>query len=379
MAVSQGESMTWRVPFVDFPKQFSQQEELLMKTIHETLSQGDLVMRRQMYDFEDNLAAFCGTRFAVGVSNCTDAIRLVCHALGVGPGDQAVSVAHTFVATISPFKLAGAEPVLVDVGDDHLIDPKALEAAVSERTRVVLPVHLNGRICDMEAVGRVAQSVGAVVIEDAAQALGATYRGEPAGSFGLAGVFSFYPAKLLGAFGDAGAVVTDDEALADEIRELRDHGRRGKTELARWGYNCRLDNLQAAVLDVRLTMLPSWIERRRELAARYDDVFRTIDRVATLPGPTAEGDYVDVYQNYPVLVPRRDEFVSRLNEHGIETLVSWPVPMHHQTALGLSHLELPMTERISRDVVSLPMFPELEDWQVDYVAEAVASLAAEMG
>ena len=363
--------MAWRVPFVDFPSQFRAEEERMMATIRDVLVRGDLIMRSDLEQFEARLAAFVGAHHAVGVSNCTDAIRLVAHALGVGPGDSVATVAHTFVATISPFVLLGADPALVDVGGDHTMDPSALAAAIDERTRVIVPVHLNGRTCDMDPIVEIAESVGAVIVEDAAQALGARYKGRGAGTFGVAATYSFYPAKLLGAVGDAGAVVTDDRSLADDVRLLRDHGRQGKTELARWGYNCRLDNLQAAVLNLRLTELPAQIQRRRHLAARYDEVFASSEEVQTLPGPDSSEDYYDVFQNYPVLVPRRDALVEHLRKNGIETLVSWPIPMHRQKGLQLPEFQLPMTDRISDEVVSLPLFPGLDDSQVDLVAESV--------
>jgi len=364
------------VPFVDFPEQFRRQEAQLMPLIHDVLSKGDLVMRSQMRSFEENLAAFVEIGHAVGVSNCTDALRLLAEALDIGTGDEVVTVSHTFVATMSPFKLRGATPVLVDIAHDHLLDVEQLPAALSERTKMVLPVHLNGRVCDMVPILEAAGRVGAVVVEDAAQALGARYYGRASGSMGLASVFSFYPAKLLGAFGDAGALVTDDASLADEIRLLRDHGRRGKEELATWGYNCRLDNLQAAILDLRLTMLPAWIERRRELAARYEAKLADVATIDRLPGPDSDPRRYDVFQNYPVLVEDRDRVVAGLTEAGIETLVSWRVPNHRQPGLGLD-FELPRTETLSEHVVSLPLFPELSDEQVDYVADTITALVAD--
>ncbi len=367
--------MTWSVPFVAFGEQFRRQEAELMATIHSVLAGGDLIMRRHLVEFEEHLAEFVGTAHAVGVSNCTDALRLLGHALGIGPGDEVVTVSHTFVATISPFKLAGATPVLVDVGDDHNMDPAALEGALTERTRLVVPVHLNGRACRMDAIQAAADGVGAIVVEDAAQALGARYQGQRAGTFGLAAVYSFYPAKLLGALGDAGALVTDDLSLAEEIRALRDHGRINKTDLAGWGFNCRLDNLQAAVLGLRLGMLPGWIERRRELAARYYAILGDHPGVVTLPPPD-DGVHFDVFQNYPVQVAHRDEVVQELTDLGIETMVSWPIPIHHQKALGLE-FDLPKTEEICRTVVSLPLFPELSDQQVDDVATTLAEVCSE--
>ncbi|WP_229072816.1 DegT/DnrJ/EryC1/StrS aminotransferase family protein [Actinoplanes sp. DH11] len=363
--------MDWRVRFVDYPEQWRRQRAELLPIIEDTIARGDLMLRQQLLDFETHLAAFNGSARAVGVSNCTDGLRLLAHALDVGPGDEVVTVSHTFVATISPFVLRGATPVLVDIGPDHLMDTALLADAITERTKVVIPVHLNGRTVDMHAVAKAAASVGAVVLEDAAQALGATFDGRTAGTFGLASTYSFYPAKMLGALGDAGAVLTDDEDLANRLLRLRDHGRVAKAELDGWGYNCRLDNLQAAILDYRLTKLPGWIERRRELARRYDERLRDVPGLEIPVGPDVDPLRRDVYQNYPVTTDDRDGLVEHLRAAGIETLISWPIPLHRQRGLDLDHWNLPHTERLCRRVLSLPMQVELADDQVDLVADRV--------
>ncbi|WP_433290663.1 DegT/DnrJ/EryC1/StrS family aminotransferase [Actinoplanes sp. CA-030573] len=363
--------MDWRVRFVDYPEQWRRQRAGLLPVIEETIAAGDLMLRHQLRDFETNLARFVGTARGVGVSNCTDGLRLLAHALDIGPGDEIVSVAHTFVATISPFVLRGAKPVLVDIGEDHLMDTDQLADAVSKRTKVIIPVHLNGRTVDMAAVLKVAESVGAVVVEDAAQALGASFAGRNAGTFGLASTYSFYPAKLLGALGDAGAVLTSDGALADRLHALRDHGRVAQAELDGWGYNCRLDNLQAAILDWRLGLLPEWIKRRRELARLYTSLLHDVPDLSIPVGPDADPRRYDVFQNYPVTTARRSELVAHLRADGIETLISWPIPLHRQKGLGLDHLSLPRTERLCREVVSLPLHVELTDDQVAYVAASV--------
>lgn len=363
--------MDWRVKFIDFPEQWRRQRAQLLPVIEDTLARGDLMLRQQLADFEEHLAAFNGSTYGIGVSNCTDGLRLLGHATGVGAGDEIVTVAHTFIATISPFVLLGAKPVLVDIGPDHLMDTDQLLSAVGERTKVIIPVHLNGRTVDMAAVLKAAESVGAVVIEDAAQALGATFDGQPAGTFGLASTYSFYPAKLLGGLGDGGAVLTDDAALAQRIRQLRDHGRVTKSDIDGWGYNCRLDNLQAAMLDWRLSQLPGWIERRRSLARAYDAMLGELSEVELPVGPDDDPRRRDVFQNYPITTDRRDDLAAHLRDDGIETLVSWPVPLHRQRNLGLDEWRLPNTERLSRRVLSLPLNAELEDWQVEYVAASV--------
>lgn len=361
----------WRVKFIDFPRQWQRQKAELEPIMLDTIARGDLMLRQQLVDFETNLATFNRSRHAVGVSNCTDGLRLLAHHLDVGPGDEVVTVAHTFIATISPFVLRGAKPVFVDIGDDQLMDTSQLASVVNERTKVIIPVHLNGRTVEMEEVLKTAASVGATVIEDAAQALGAEYNGQIAGTMGLAATYSFYPAKMLGCMGDGGAVLTDDDALAGDLRRLRDHGRVTKTEVDGWGYNCRLDNLQAAILDYRLTKLPEWIDHRRALASIYQERLQGIDGLDLPVGPDADPRRRDVFQNYTPMTDRRDELVKHLNDDGIEVLISWPTPFHKQKNTGLEHWSLPNTERLSRRVLSLPMNAELEVAEVEYVCDSV--------
>jgi dTDP-4-amino-4,6-dideoxygalactose transaminase len=349
-------------------------EAEVMETIRSVLAGGDLVMRQQMLDFEEHLAAFVGTGEAVGVSNCTDGLRLTLEALGVGPGDEVITVAHTFVATMAAIHHLGAQPVLVDVGDDHNMDVDLVERAITPQTKVIIPVHLNGRLTRMDRLMEIASAHSLPVVEDAAQALGASFDGVRGGAWGLAAAFSFYPAKMLGAYGDAGAVATSDAALAERLRALRDHGRVSKTELNGWGWNCRMDNLQAAVLDLKLKRVPDWIEQRRRLASIYDESLRGVPGVKLPPGPDG-GSNFDIYQNYVIEAERRDDLKRHLTDHGVETLVSWPVPMHHQP-LGLEQYELPRTEALARAVISLPMNNELEEPQAIHVADAVRAFYA---
>ena len=366
--------MDWLVRFVDFPEAFRRLEPELMGTIHDVLAGGDLIMRQQMLDFEAHLAEFVGTRDAVGVSNCTDGLRLTLEALDIGPGDEVITVAHTFVATMAAIHHVGATPVLVDVGNDRNMNVDLVEAAITPKTRAVMPVHLDGRLCRMDRLMEIAGRHKLLVIEDTAQALGASYDGIKGGAWGIAGCFSFYPAKLLGAYGDAGAVVTSDAGLAERLRALRDHGRISKTELAGWGWNCRLDNLQAAVLDLKLKKVPDWINRRRQLASLYDEALTGIPQVTRPPAPD-HGSYFDIYQNYVIEAERRDALAQHLTEQKIETMISWPVPMHQQP-LGLQHFHLPRTEALSTKVLSLPLTTELDQEQVLTVAEKIRDFYA---
>lgn len=369
--------MEWKVRFIDYPEQFRRMEPEIMGTIRTVLAKGDLMLRQQLRDFEAHLAAFVGTRYAVGTSNCTDALHLSLRAAGIGAGAEVITVAHTFVATAAAIHHAGAVPVLVDIGDDHNMDPDAVEAAITPRTRALVPVHLNGRVCDMDRLSAIATRHGLTIIEDSAQALGGSFKGKRGGSFGLAGCFSFYPAKLLGAFGDAGAVTTDDAGLAEALRRLRDHGRMPDGDLAGWSFNCRLDNLQAALLDLKLARLPEWIARRRELAAIYAQNLAGIPELGLPLAPSEGGAHVDVFQNYEVEADDRDGLVAHLKEQGVEILVSWGGrAVHEFKALGLSHHRLPRTERLMRRVLMLPLHTELRDEQVRYVCEVVQGFYA---
>lgn len=361
--------MNWKVRFVDYPVQFRKMENEIIDTVRTVFSQGDLMLRQQLRDFESNLAAFVGTRHAVGISNCTDALHLALRAAGVGQGDEVITVSHTFVATAAAIHHAGATPVLVDIGDDHNMNADLLEAAITPRTRAIIPVHLNGRLCDMGRLMPLAEKHGLIVIEDSAQALGGSFEGKRGGSFGLAGCFSFYPAKLLGAYGDAGAMVTNDESVAEKVKMLRDHGRKRDGDIAGWSFNCRLDNLQAALLDLKLKRVPEWIGRRRELAALYHKYLSNVSQLRLPPPPVTGGPYFDVFQNYEIEAQNRDQLVAHLRENGVEILISWGGRGVHQfKGIGLTHFRLPRTEQLFREVLMLPLHTELDDEQVGYVA-----------
>lgn len=360
-----------KVRFVDYPRQFRDMEAEIMGTVHAILSKGDLMLRQQLRDFEAHLAEFCGTKYAVGTSNCTDALHLCLRAAGIGAGDEVISVSHTFVASIAAIHHSGATPVLVDIGEDHNIDPDAIVPAITKRTKAIMPVHLNGRVSEMDRIMAIAEKHGLVVIEDTAQALGGSLDGRRGGNWGLAGCFSFYPAKLLGAFGDAGALVTNSEEIATKVRSLRDHGRTPHGELSGWSFNCRLDNLQAALLDLKLPRVESWITRRRELAAIYDQELRDVEELLLPPAPDT-GRHFDAFQNYEIEAARRDELVAHLDRAGIEILLPWGGRgVHQHTALGLRHFSLPRTERLFEGALLLPMFPELTDEQVRYVSQQI--------
>lgn len=369
--------MEWKVKYVDYPTHFRKMEKEFMDTVHTILSRGDLMLRQQLRDFEDDFAKFVGTQYAVGVSNCTDGLHLSLRAAGIGFGDEVITVSHTFVATAEGIRHVGATPVFIDISDDHNTNVDLLEAAITPKTKAVIPVHLNGRLCNMEKLMDIAKRHDLIVIEDSAQALGASFKGTKGGAWGTTGCFSFYPAKILGAFGDGGAVVTNSRQIADKIRLLRDHGRGKNNEIEMWGFNCRLDNLQAAILNVKLKKVPEWISRRREIASLYHRGLNVIKDILLPPPPLDNGAFFDVFQNYEIEAERKNELKVYLTERGIETMLPWGGKGIHQfSALGLTRFELPRTEKLFKRALMLPMYPDLTDEHVKYVVDNVKKFYA---
>lgn len=363
--------MQHQVRFVDFPKHYNTIKKEIDSTVQTILSGGDYVLRKHLRDFEHNFAKFLGVKYAIGVANGTDALFLSLKAAGISDGDEVITVSHTFAATISTIVQCNAKPILVDIDNDFNMDITKIEDAITEKTKAIIPVHLNGRICDMDNLMKLASKHDLLIIEDAAQAVGAKFKGKRAGSFGLTGCFSFYPAKILGTLGDGGMIVTNDDEIAKKCFLLRDHGQERETgEFLFHGFNSRLDNLHAAVLDVKLNHLPQWLERRREISELYHKGLSGLLSIKLPPQPN-KGDYYDVYQNYVIRSKKRDDLVKYLQAEGIEILVSWPKPLHKHKALHLDQFNLPMTEQISREVLSLPLYPELNDLDVKFVIDSI--------
>ena len=369
--------MPYEVPFVDPRAHYARLKEEIDAAITECLTRGDLVYRQQLRTFEEHFAAFIGTRYAVGVNSGYHALLFALFASGIGPGDEVITVAHTFVATVSAIIHCGATPVLVDVQQDYTMDPEQVERAITPRTRALLPVHLNGRICDMDRLLPIAARHGLSVIEDAAQAIGARHRGRGAGSLGQAGCFSFYPFKILGGFGDGGALTTDDPEVARLVSLLRYNGEDRETgEYHVHGQTALLDNVQAAVLDVKLRYLPEWIEHRRAIADRYHRGLEGVPGVSLPHFP--EEIQQDVFQNYVIRCAARDALREHLARRGVETLVHWPKPMWAHHGLGLADPGLVETARVCREVISLPMSAETTPVHVDRTVEAIRAFATPM-
>lgn len=359
------------VPFYDYRHDFLAEEDELVRIFRETGRRGAFILQEDLARFERNLAEFTGARYAIGVANATDALHLALRAAGIGLGDEVIFCSHTMAATAAAIYFTGATPVPVECGRDHLMDPASAAAAVTPRTRALLPTQLNGRAGDMDALAELAHRHGLVVIEDAAQALGARFRRQSAGTFGAAGAISFYPAKILGCLGDGGAVVTNDPAIHQRVLELRDHGRGPDGQIVGWGLNSRLDNLQAAFLNARFPRLPQVLERRRALARLYHRRLQGIEAVALPPGPDDDPARFDVFQNYEIEAGSRDNLREFLRDRAIGTLLPWGGKAVHQwEKLGFG-ARLTYTEALFERVLLLPLNPSLADEDVHTVCDAV--------
>lgn len=361
-----------QVPFFRYPHVFVQQREELLAAMNRVLERGAFILQREVTEFEAELAQYVGASHAIGVANGTDALIIALRAAGIGVGDEVILPSHTYVASAASVHFVGATPVLVECGPDHLIDRAAVEAAVTSRTRAIMPVHLNGRTCEMDTLQQIATRHGLLMVEDAAQGLGSRYKGQSAGTFGAAAGFSFYPAKVLGCFGDGGAVTTNDDEIARRVRLLRDHGRNDSGEVVTWGLNSRLDTLQAAVLSVKLAQFDREVERRRRIASLYRESLGDLEDMTLPPGPNDDAEHFDVYQNYEVEAGARAALRSHLSTRGISTVIQWGGKAVHQFAgLGFAGLQLPRTDRLFERCFLLPMNTSLTDDEVSFICDTI--------
>ena len=361
------------IPFVDLKAQYLSIKDEIDSAIQNVIDNAHFIMGPDVKEFEKEFAGFCGAAHAIGVSSGTSALHLALMSCGVGQGDEVITVPNTFMATAEAITHVGAKPVFVDVEEDSCnIDPYLLESAVTDKTKAITAVHLFGQPADMDAVNEVAQRYDLAVIEDAAQAHGAEYKGNEVGTLGKVACFSFYPGKNLGAYGDAGMVVTDEEEIAEKVILLRNHGRVEKYLHLVEGHNYRMDTIQAAVLRVKLRYLREWTDKRRNNARLYDRLLED-SRVMT----PKEMDYAKhVYHLYVIRTEKRDELQDILKESGIATGRHYPVPLHLQPAykyLGYEEGDFPVTEELAREGLSLPMFAELTEEEIARIAQTVRS------
>lgn len=373
----QGKSIPLNVPFLDLQAQHGPLRSELAEVISEVIESGAFAGGPFVDAFEKDFANFCDCEHAIGVGNGTDALWLALLACGIGRDDEVITVPNTFIATAEAISFCGARPVFVDVDErTYTMDPAALEKALTVKTKAIIPVHLFGQPADMDPILEFARDRGLRVIEDAAQAHGAEYRGCKAGSLGDIGCFSFYPGKNLGAFGEAGAVVTNDQELAEKVRILRDHGQVRKYRHAVVGWNCRMDGIQGAVLRVKLRHLAEGNRKRRAHAAYYERVLSDLDEVIL---PFA-ADYAEhIYHIYAIRVQERDRVLQALQSEGIGCGIHYPTPIHLQEAyrsLGYRPGAFAVAERTSDELLSLPMFPELTQAQLTRVTEVLEGTVA---
>jgi len=362
-----------KVPFLDLKAHHAPLTEEFDRAIREVIESSAFAGGPFVERFEEEFASFCGSSYAIGVGNGTDALWLALLALGIGEGDEVITVPNTFIATAEAITYCKARPVFVDVDPDTFtMNPAELEKSLTKKTKAIIPVHLFGQPADMDSILEFARANGLFVVEDAAQAHGAQYKGQKAGTMGDAGCFSFYPGKNLGAFGEAGAVVTNDPELRKQIQVLRDHGQSRKYYHSTMGWNCRMDGIQAAILSIKLSHLDKANSLRRKHALEYNQAFAGIDEVLT----PFEAKYArHVYHVYAVRVQERDAVLRHLQEKGVGCAVHYPVPVHLQEAgrnLGYTKGAFPIAEKLADEFLSLPMFPELTEEQIEYVGRCVS-------
>jgi dTDP-4-amino-4,6-dideoxygalactose transaminase len=364
--------MVNKVPFVAPVRIYQTLKKELDAVYFDVMSTGQLIDRHHLKSFEDNLAKFVGTKYAVGLNSGYDALHMSLRAAGIGPGDEVIVPAHTFVASCSAIANVGATPVLVDVAKDFNINVDLIEPVITSKTKGIMAVHLSGWMADMPRIMDIAAKHKLTVIEDACQSLGSSINKKQAGSWGLTGCWSFYPFKILGGYGDGGAITTNDPDVAQFARRMRYNGEdRDTGEYHGHGFTCLLDNLQAAFLDVKLRYLPSWIVRRKEIAEKYRQALSDISDLL-LPHYTKPG-FDHIYQNYTLRSKQGNDFSEYLKNHGVEVLTQFRKPYYKHEGLKLKDAGFPETEALSREVCSLPMCVEISDEEVDFVIKTVRS------
>ena len=361
-----------KIPFFNYQALYLNQKKRIDLVISDVVNRGAYILQKDLEDFEGALSRYCGVRHAIGVANGTDAIWLSLIAAGIGAGDEVILPSHTYVASPASIKFINAVPVLIECGYDNMMDPDHIEQAITSDTKAIMPVQLNGRTCNMDKINEIAQNYKLLIIEDSAQGLGSLYKGKMAGTFGLAGTYSFYPAKVLGCFGDGGAVVTNDDEIATKVKLLRDHGRDENGEFKIWGVNSRLDNLQAAILLEKFKTFEKDILKRRKIASIYENEIKYRDLIQLPPGPENNKNYYDTFQNYEIRAEKRDALKSFLLDNGIGTIVQWGgKAVHQEKNLGLSHFKLPYTDKFFEKCLLLPMNTSISEKEAFYISEKI--------
>lgn len=363
-----------RVPMLDLSEQYQELKQEILTNLDKVMSSSRFILGDNVKKLENDVADYSDVQYGVGVANGSDALHIALQACGVQTGDEVITTPFTFFATAGAIARAGATPVFVDIDPVTFnIDPSKIEEAINEKTKAIIPVHLYGQIADMDPIIEIAKKHNLYIVEDSAQSIGATYKGRKTGSLGDICCFSFFPTKNLGAYGDAGMVVTNNEDFAEKMRVIRVHGSKPKYYHHVLGYNSRLDELQAAVLNVKFPHLNNWIEKRRNHAQLYTELLNKGlgDQVVT---PVEKDGNFHVFHQYTIRVSEREKLQAFLKEQGIETMVYYPLPLHVQPVfkeLGYKEGDFPISEKAAKEVISLPMFPELRNEQIEYVVENI--------
>ena len=361
------------IPFFNYQSLFKQNEKIFIEIFSDIGRRGAYIMQKDLSDFEANIEKYTGIKHAIGVANATDAMQLLLKAGGIGVGDEVIFCSHTMIATASAIAFTGATPIPVEAGTDHLIDPDSIIKAITSRTKAIMPTQLNGRVADMDKILGIAEEYGLQIYEDSAQALGAKYKDQCAGSFGLGGCISLYPAKTLGCFGDGGIVLTNDEDIYHKIKLMRDHGRGKDGNVSVWGFNSRLDNLQSAILNFFFQSYDKTIDRRRNIADLYHKELNDISGLNLPPATNSDKNYFDIYQNYEIEIEKRDKLKNYLTDNGVGTLIQWGgKAVHEFRDLGFNQ-SLPFTEKIMRNSLMLPLNMTVTDDEVKYICKCVRS------
>jgi dTDP-4-amino-4,6-dideoxygalactose transaminase len=358
-----------RVPYINIGIQYKDLKQEILSSFEKLLDSGMFILGEEVSSFEEKFAAYCGTKYAVGLNSGTDALILTLQAYGIGEGDEVIVPPNSFLASASAVALVGATPIFVDVNNEFTIDVAKLEESINSNTKAIMPVHLTGRPADMDEILAIASKHDLLVIEDAAQAVGAKYKGKQIGSIGDVGCFSLHPLKNLSAGGDGGMITTNDKEFYGYLLTARNHGLKNRDECEFWSLNSRLDAMQAALLNVKISYTDNWNNRRRDIAHKYQDALKDLVIV-----PTDDEDYHSVYHTFIIQTDRRDELQNYLEENSIGVKVHYPIPIHLQEAadyLGNKKGDFPITEKQSEEILSLPIFPELTNEQVDYVIQKV--------
>lgn len=367
------------IPILDLSKQYAELKQDIESEVLKVLASGQYILGENVRKLEKSFAEYTGTNHALGVASGTDALHLALRALDIGPGDEVITVSFTFIATVEAISYVGATPVFADINPDTFnLDVKELEKKITPKTKAIIPVHLYGQPVDMSPVIEIAKKYNLFVVEDCAQAIGAEYKGKKAGSFGDIGCFSFFPTKNLGTFGDGGMVTTNSDYLKDRMTALRNHGSKARYYHDEVGLNSRLDEIHAAILNVKFPHIDRWNSKRRDAAYYYNELLKDVAEIET---PQEFGNTSCVYHQYTLKAPVRDDLVESLKEKGIGAMIYYPVPVHLQNAykdLGGSEGDLPVTEAQTKLVLSLPMFPEITREQQQEVIQAVKSSLLEL-